>query len=115
MAKYENYGQVGAMGEKARSDNNKLLQSAPNQPIDLVELTKQLAQVRAEMKKQANPDKPEHDEAIGAVASAEKAAKSGDQSSALKYLQGAGKWALEVAESVAASVVKDAIEGKIGS
>jgi hypothetical protein len=115
MTEYKNYGQVGAMGDKPRSDDNKFIQSAPAHAIDLVELAKQLGQVRIEMKKQAKPEDTDHDEAIGAVASAEKAAKAGDQTSALKYLKAAGTWALKVAESVAASLVKDAIEGKIGS
>jgi hypothetical protein len=30
-------------------------------------------------------------------------------------LEGAGKWTLKVAKSVAAGLVKDALEGKIGS
>jgi hypothetical protein len=113
MTEYKNYGQVGAMGDKARSDDNKFVQTKHNQSIDLAELAKQLAQVRTEMKKQAKPEEADHDEAIGVIASAEKAVKAGDQASALKYLKGAGAWALKVAESVAACIVTDAIEGKI--
>jgi len=120
MAKYKKSavyknegGQVSAFGEKARSDHNTFIQQAANSSIDLAELARQLAQVRSEMKKRAN-GADEHDEAIGAIASAENAAKSGDESKALSYIKGAGTWALKVAESVTASLVKDAIEGKIG-
>jgi hypothetical protein len=115
MAEYKNYGQAGAIGKNARSDQNNFVQAAPSEPIDLAELAKQLAQVRVEMKKKANPDDAEQDAEIGAIAQAEKAAKSGDQSKTLEFLKGAGKWTLEVTKSIAAGLVKDAIEGKFGS
>jgi hypothetical protein len=112
MAEYKNYGQAGAMGEKARSDYNTFVQPAPIESIDLAELAKQLVQVRAEMKKRANPDDTEQDAEIGAIAQAERAAKAGDKSKALEFLKGAGKFTLEVAKSVTAGLVKDVIEGK---
>lgn len=115
MTEYKNYGQAGAFGENARSDNNSFVQSAANEPIDLVELAKQLGQVRAEMKRQANPNDTEQDAEIGTLALAETAAKSGDQSKTLEVLRGAGTWTLDVAKSVAAGLVKDAVEGKFGS
>jgi len=115
MTEYKNYGQAGAMGDKARSDTNTFVQSAPIDSIDLGALAKQLAQVRTEMKKRANPDDADQDSEIGAIAQAEKAANSGDQSKALEVLKGAGKWTLEIAKSVAAGIVKDAIEGKFGA
>src|SRR5262249_19561273 len=112
--KYQNLGNVGAMGDRARSDNNTFVQTAPAAPIDLAELARQLARVRAEMKKKANQKDPAQDAEIGATAQAESAAKSGDSSKTLEFLKGAGKWTLEVAKSVAAELVKDAIEGKLG-
>jgi hypothetical protein len=115
MAEYKNLGQVGAMGDRARSDNNAFSQAGPGPTIDLAALAKQLAQVRAEMRRVANPDDPTHDAEIGAIAQAETAAKSGNKSKALEVLKGAGNWALDVAKSIAASLVEDAIEGKFGS
>jgi hypothetical protein len=115
MAKYKNYGQAGAMGDDARSDNNTFVQSGPAAQIDLAELAKELSQVRAEMKKTAKADDPIQDAEIGTVAQAEAAAKSGDKSKTLELLKSAGKWTLEVAKSVTAGLVKDAIEGKFGS
>jgi hypothetical protein len=112
--KYSNAGNVGAMGDRARSDNNTFVQTAPGSAIDLGELAAELARVRAEMKRKADPEDASHDAEIGAVAQAETAAKSGDKSKALEILKGAGKWTLDVAKSVAAGIVKDAIEGKIG-
>jgi hypothetical protein len=113
--KYQNLGNVGAMGDNARSDNNTFVQAGPASPVDLAELARQLAQVRAEMRRKANPDDPAHDAEIGAIAQAESAAKSGDKSKALEFLKGAGTWTLEVAKSITASLVKDAIEGRLGS
>ncbi|WP_456621984.1 hypothetical protein [Bradyrhizobium sp. P5_C12] len=113
--KYQNIGgNVGAMGDGARSDNNTLVVQAAS-AIDLGKLAVELGQVRAAMKKQGDPDNPSQDEEIGTIAQAEKAAKSGDKSKALEILKGAGTWTLEVAKSVAAGLVKDAIEGKIGT
>jgi hypothetical protein len=113
--KYQNVGNVGAMGDNARSDNNTFVQTGPAPPVDLAELARELAQVRAEMRRKANPDDPAHDAEIGAIAKAESAAKSGDKSRALEILKGAGEWTLEVAKSVTTSLVKDALEGKLGS
>jgi hypothetical protein len=114
MTTYTNLGQAGAMGDRARSDHNTFVQEAPAHPIDLKELARELALVRTEMKDRADKNDLEHDKAIGQIASAEEAAKNGDKSGALAALKGAGSWALEVAKSVTAEVVKDAIEGKLG-
>ena len=113
--KYLNQGNVGAMGDNPRSDNNTFVQTAPASTIDLGQLAAELGRVRTEMKKTGDPDDATHDAEIGKIAQAETAAKSGDKSKALEVLKGAGKWTLEVAKSVAAGIVKDAIEGKIAT
>ena len=113
--KYQSSGNVGAMGDNSRSDNNTFVQMGGATSVDLPELAKQLAQVRAEMKRKANPEDPTQDAAIGAIAQAEVAAKSGNKSKTLECLKGAGKWTLDVAKSITAELVKDAIEGKLGS
>lgn len=114
-SKYQNFGNVGAMGDAARSDNNTFVQSGKNSALDLAVLVEQLSLVRAEMKRNADSSDPAHDVAIGVVAQAEAAAKAGEKSKALEFLKGAGKWALDTAKSVAAELVKDAIEGRLGS
>jgi hypothetical protein len=87
----------------------------PASAIDISQLAIELGRVRTEMKKTADPKESAHDAEIGTIAQAETAAKSGNKSLALEILKGAGKWTLEVAKSVAAGIVKDAIEGKIAS
>jgi hypothetical protein len=115
MTDYKNYGQTGAFGQNAHSDNNNFVQSAPTEPVDLAELARQLSRVRSQMKKIANPEDAEQDAEIGALSQAESAAKSGNQAKALEFLKSAGEWTLDVAKSVAAGLVKDAVEGKLGS
>ena len=111
--KYLNQGNAGAMGDQARSDNNTFVQAGP--AVDVAKLAIELGRVRTEMKKKADPDDAVQDAEIGKIAQAESAAKAGDKSKALELLKGAGKWTLDVAKSVAASIVKDAIEGKLGT
>jgi hypothetical protein len=116
MANYENKGQVGAMGDRARSDKNTFVQATPKD-IDLAELAKQLSSVRAEMKRRAKEHPSSEDDAdaeIGTVALAEKAAKGGDPSQAVQLLKTAGKWTLGIATAIAAKLVTDVIEGKFG-
>jgi hypothetical protein len=104
--RYTNHGYADSFGYNPSSQTS-------SQPLDIGELAKQLAAVRLEMKKHAPVDSLDHDEAVGVITSAEKAAKSGDASKAVTYLKGAGRWAADVAKTVAAQLVKDAIEGKI--
>ena len=52
----------------------------------------------------------EHDEAIGAVAGAEKAAVRGDGPAALQYLKSAGEWTLGMAEKIAVGVAIEALK-----
>ena len=113
-ASYENKGQIiGAMGENAQARDIRVDVAVRPGELDIAALSGELALLRAAMKKAAHADSEEHDEEIGLIASAQKAADSGDRSKVLGLLKGAGKWTLEVAKSVAATVVKDVIEGKI--
>jgi hypothetical protein len=114
MAEYKNYGQAGAFGENARADNATFVQQAPADLVDAVELANQLAAVRDKMNEQAKADEPEQKAAIGVVSEAQEAAKKGETSKALELLKTAGKWTLDVAKSVAAKLVADAITGKLG-
>ena len=115
LAEYRNYGQVGAMGENARSDGNTIqVQARAIGAEDLVNLAAQLHEVRAEMRKRS-VHSADADEEIGLIASAEKAAKVGDGSKAISILKGAGRVTLDVAKSVAAQLVAAAIEGKLST
>lgn len=105
--------QIGAQGEFARAEGNSFNTLLKTDSVNLATLAGELEKVRLEMKK-VGSNEPEHDEAIGIVAAAEKAAKAGDANTALTTLKGAGTWVLDVAKSVTASLVKDAIEGKFG-
>ena len=111
--KYQNVGNVGAMGDNARSDNNTFVQTRPASAIDLGQLAIELGRILTEMKKRSDLSAT-HDAEIKTITQAETAAESGDKSKALEVLKGAGKWTLEVAKSVTAGIVKDAIEGRIG-
>jgi hypothetical protein len=53
---------------------------------------------------------PEYDEAIGAVAGAEKAAAKGDGPAALQYLKSAGEWTLGIAEKIGVGVAIEALK-----
>lgn len=106
-------GSQGAVGDNSRSDNNLFVQAGLSKPVDLAELAKQLSQVRKEMTERADPNKPEQYVEIGVIAQAEKAAELKDGSKVLGLLKSAGTWTAEVAKSVAAGLVKDAVEGKL--
>jgi hypothetical protein len=108
---YTNYGQAGSFGENARTDNANFVQQTAG-AVDAVELFNQLAAVRKKMKEQAKADDPGQDAEIGTVSRAQEAAEAGDTSKALELLKTAGKWTLDVAKSVAAKLVADAITGK---
>jgi len=115
LAEYINYGQVGAMGENARSDRNTVqVRAAMIGAEDLVHLAAQLYEVRTEMRKRSI-NSADADEEIGLIASAEKAAKAGEGSKAISILKCAGRVALDVAKSVAAGLVTAAIEGKVST
>jgi hypothetical protein len=72
---------------------NRAIWLRPRTGIDLPKLAEELERLRNAMKGESTGT-PEHDEAIGAVAGAEKAAAKNDGLAALRYLKSAGTWAL---------------------
>ena len=72
-------------------------------------LLEELARLRAVMKRETE-GAAEQDEAIGAVAAAEKAAGQGDGPNALRHLKAAGKWSFGIAEEIWVAVAVDAIK-----
>jgi hypothetical protein len=63
--------------------------------------------------KQVGNGTAEQDEAIGAVAAAEKAASEGDSAGVLQHLKTAGKWSLEIAQKIAVPVAVEAIKNAL--
>jgi hypothetical protein len=98
--------QVGAQGANTHARDIQFLEFA-DASINLKTLAEQLSKIRQEMKRHASV--PEEDLAIGAVASAELAAKQGDPRSTMAYLKQAGKWAFNVATKLGTEVAAKAI------
>ena len=108
-----NIGQVGAIGKFATANGNTFNQQNynANLDIDLAELAAQLSTLRNEMRKVASA--PEHDEALEAIAAAEKFAIEQNKASTIFNLKKAGKWALCIAEKVGISLAAKSIEHAI--
>lgn len=108
-----NVGNAGAVGPHSSATNVTFNSAAANlaSQLDVNALVAQLAQLRAEMLKEATDGN--HYEAIAAVAKAEDAMKKGETSGALGNLKVAGKWALDIAVKIGVSVAAKAIEGVI--
>ena len=88
----KNEGQIGAIGTDVRAKDMNFNQTW-NQlagEIDLRELASELAKLRQEMKNEAI--ETEHHIALGEIAKAEQAAKSGDGPKVLEHLRSAGTW-----------------------
>jgi hypothetical protein len=84
-------GQAGAIGPGAHAHDMMFQQIWSQDSLDLPRLAEDLARLRTAMK-QETEGKADQDEAIGAVAAAEKAAIKGDGATALRHLKAAGKW-----------------------
>jgi hypothetical protein len=80
--------------------------------IDFATLTSELATLRAAMREAAAT--PDHDDALGEVAAAEKAAGRRDEAATFRHLKAAGKWALETSEKVGVGVAIAAIKYALG-
>jgi hypothetical protein len=113
----DNYttGQAGAVGPFSSAQNISFNQiwSQVGSGVDLVNLARELGQMRTEMRKTAQGD-PEQDLAVAEIAHAEIAAKSNDGPGALEHLRKAGSWALDVAKSIGAGVAVLAIKSVTG-
>lgn len=110
--KYEIHGQAGAVGPQAnvRDVNFVQLWNQTSQSLELNKLTQELTRLRETMRARATA--PEHDVAIGTVASAEIEAQKGNGPQVLEHLSKAGRWALglarEIGVQLAAEVIKRA-------
>lgn len=115
MGDQHNYSTTGSQspiygaGMQARDISNTW--SGPS--IDLLKLAGELAELRSAMKAEAT-GQTEQDVALGEIAKAEAAAKSGDQTGTLQALKSAGKWALRVAEKIGVGVAIAAMKPLVG-
>ncbi|CAK0776192.1 hypothetical protein CCP3SC15_530030 [Gammaproteobacteria bacterium] len=76
-------------------------------PLDFAALEKELATLRATLQKEAT--KPEHYDALAAIAKAEDAARQQNESALKNHLKSAGKWARDVATKIGVSLAATAI------
>lgn len=104
----------GAMGDGARATNlsyNQIGDRIQNS-MDLLELAGDLVKLRQAMSEEAK--EPAHYISLGEVAKAEEAATAKDSSKVAEGLKGAGKWALDVATKIGASLATEAIKESMG-
>ena len=95
---------------KAQGDVWQKIQT--KEPIDLQELTEELAELRKALTAEAK--EPEHYEAISAVRSAELEAEKKDGPKVLGYLSKAGTWVLDVATRIGTTIAAEAIKHSLG-
>lgn len=102
-------GQAGAVGPGAHSHDMSFQQLWNQGDLELPRLAEELRQLRDAMRAESHGSS-EQDEALGAVAAAEKAAVEGDGATALRHLRTAGAWGLKVAEKIAVPVATEALK-----
>jgi hypothetical protein len=109
--RFDNHGQAAQIGRK-----NVIRNSEVNQEwqgfggFDLVKLAKELTALRNALKALATD--PEHDLAIGNIASAQLAAENGDENAAMNHLAQLGrlaKWVIDAAKSISVGIAVAAI------
>lgn len=111
---YEVSGQAGAVGPNAHVHDLTLNQIASQieNSMDLSQLSDELARLHQAMKGEATNS--EHYKAIGSVMEAEGAAKAKDSSKVVESLKSAGKWTLDLASKIGASLATEAIKQSMG-
>lgn len=114
MGDQYNVKQAGAVGPHAHAENVTLNQvvfeSSQQQDADTLKL--QLELVRMEMAKSAKTS--DDFIAMGDVAKAEKAIELKDDKSTYEHLKSAGKWALDAATQIGASLAAEVIKKSMG-
>lgn len=106
-------GQAAAVGSRQSHDGgvNQLL-VVGSEAVDAAVLAQELALVRAAMLKTAVD--ADQFEAVGAIATAEKAARAGDSGKLMEHIRKAGKWALDAATDVSTDVAAAVIKKSLG-
>lgn len=111
---YKVSGQAGAVRPNAHVHDLTLNQIASQieNSIDLSQLGDELSKLHEAMKGEAANS--EHYKAIGSVMEAEVAAKAKDSSKVAESLKSAGKWTLDLASKIGASLAAEAIKHSMG-
>lgn len=105
-------GQAAAVGPHARAErviNQSFILGAS---VDLAKLADELATLRSELRRSA--ETAEHDEATGAVATAEKAARNGDRSGTMAALAKVGTWVWDKASALGLDLLKEYLSKRAG-
>ena len=113
-----NAGFVGPRaGDHATNAAVNQTQMQPFAEIDPQFLAADLRALRIAMMREAAANEdgdPDQALAIAPIAGAEKAAQTGDVEAAFRHLKAAGKWAVEIASKIGATVAEKAIEAAAG-
>jgi hypothetical protein len=107
-----NFGQAGAFGSRAKAESNTFNQIQINQDIDMRALAKELEQISEYLA--ADAGDPEKEEDISTIVLAKNAAQRGDKVKALERLSSVGKWVVDAATQVGASLVAAIIQKQMG-
>lgn len=104
-------GQIGNIGDNALNSGSTLNQQnvIATQSLDLVALSGELEILKAHL--QAEARETAQYQSLASIASAQDSASANDESKTIKHLKSAGKWALDTATKIGASVAAKAIEG----
>jgi hypothetical protein len=109
---YRHYGQ-GSQGPHSSTNVYMGAWNDMKGNLDLQMLAGELKELRASLKAKSETT-IEEDEAIAAVAGAERAAREGDGPGTLERLAKAGQWALKVATDISVKVAAEAITKAMG-
>jgi len=106
-------GQIGAVGNQAKAENNIFNQANYQVPANLnyEQLTAELDQLKTILKDKA--DTPEEYLALAEVANARQAAIEKDGSKVVQKLLDAGKWAFDTAKDIGVGIVVELLNKQI--
>lgn len=108
-------GQQGAVGDNAVAHDFTMNSNSAIDDVDLAALTQQLSLIRQEAMAEAmKTGAPGDAIAAGKIAEAEAAASAGDKEKAITSLKACGKWALELATKVGASLLENLLKKELG-
>ena len=104
---FNSFGPAVVVGPHAHVHDNLVQQGQAG--IEFARLAEELARLRMAMEGERTGSR-EQDEAIEAVAKAEKAAANRDDSAVLRHLKAAGRWALVIAEQIGVPVAMEVMK-----
>lgn len=112
--KYQNLGQVAAMGDNARVEVVNQTQGE-SKTINFGSFLEELKQLRKGIEEDSQASEDEKDAAIVVIQNAKEAAKAEDQAGAIASLKKGSKWLLGLAEKlsvqIVAGIIRDHLHG----